>query len=679
MATMFPAFQHKPFESAGFNHFTLPFRFVSTDGTGCQEEAYAFSFLMSSSLDWARGCYCARHVYFVFKRNSAIMQKLAHEYDPAVIADRLRDWQASHAVGGELRCSKQGFTGTLEIFDRTGQKVFTKEYKTPQKFFALLGDMAVDGITFFGTRPNNALVKHLHRPRCEHDQSIIDLGKAAFAPERSQTEFGLYKAILERDPNFADVRYWWSNQRLWKDSDRTKYNLQMILTMESYPVIAAFGELTPDDCANEAVASHYSAWVKQISELAGRDVSQDTQIQLRQALNGHPITGEMLERATQEAGEYANDYWLLYRLGRVYSDAECKFNDLDMAASIYLVAIQNFFLTGTGGKGDAFYRLGAVLHALGRNDLAAAVLIRVRSHSESDWKRLEPGTEAALGVVLMKMGKYQEAIGHLRTAFHTSDESWRNECLVEGAVAAALAGHNDVLEQILRDRRSEVESLKMTALLEAYRDLLAGRQVDLSAMEKQWGDTSNSWRSELFLEFIAQVDIMSGNYRRERMLANWFRVQPDNRPLWILYDAYLRYKANKDAAAFYLSLEWLHGDDPWVHQAVADFKERTPQIVTPGADELLEKLKNYPPVRWPAQTQDLKVWKAARKVIDAIPVGAVACAVHELLDKGQYDKAHELALRYHSLCTQSNFCTLQSYTNHLIHLVEQAQAGLPVH
>ena len=168
-----------------------------------------------------------------------------------------------------------------------------------------------------------------------------------------------------------------------------------------------------------------------------------------------------------------------------------------------------------------------------------------------------------------------------------------------------------------------------------------------------------------------------GDYRAwgPRNLRNWIRKRPDERPLWILYDAYQRQSPHKQAASFYLALEWLHGEDPWVRQAVADFRARTQEITLPAADELLEKLKGYAPVRWPVH--DPKAKDAASKVIDSISPGAVECAIHNLTVGGQYDKARELALRYHALAVQSGSYPLCSHANHLIHLVEQAQSHPP--
>lgn len=53
------AFDHAPYELSGFSHLTLPFHYECEGVQGTIEEAHAFSFLLSSALDWTPGCYCA--------------------------------------------------------------------------------------------------------------------------------------------------------------------------------------------------------------------------------------------------------------------------------------------------------------------------------------------------------------------------------------------------------------------------------------------------------------------------------------------------------------------------------------------------------------------------------------------------------------------------------------------
>ena len=419
LSAMFPAFQHEPFETAGFNVLALPFRFESVDGSGKPEEAYAFSFLLSASLDWADDSYCARHAYFVFKRHRRTMQRLAREYDPFDIALEVRNWGASHAMGGLLKHGKNGFAGTLEIYDRRGAAVFRKEYDAPREYFTLLGDMAVDAMTFFGAKPNDPLVKHLHRRRCEQEQSLIDLGEAAFVGERSNEEFSLYQGILHRDPNFADVRYWRANQLQWRDHDRLKYVVQLATALDSYPVRGAFREFDP---AGEALPEHYKSWARQVSKLLGRDVSQDAYLQLKQAAKTHHITGELLERATREAGAHPNDYWLLVDLARAYSQAWDMLDDKDVAASLQIAALRNRYLTGTGTKDDALRGLATSLAELGRNDLAVPVWVSMLRQARSDnrLRQLAPQAWLGMGRALAKMGRYRDAIRYFRGAFRAS-------------------------------------------------------------------------------------------------------------------------------------------------------------------------------------------------------------------------------------------------------------------
>ena len=191
LSRQYPAFQHASFDSAGFNPLELPFRYEDVDNVGDPSEANALSFLMSHALDWAPGNYCARHAYFIFKRWRDKIQPLTQKYDSAVIANLVQSWKATHAVGGVLIRSKEGCSGRLEIYDSSGQQVFSREYKKPREYFDLLGDMAVDAITFFGPPPNELLVQDLHAPRCRNAASIVRLGMAAFLPERGEEEFSL--------------------------------------------------------------------------------------------------------------------------------------------------------------------------------------------------------------------------------------------------------------------------------------------------------------------------------------------------------------------------------------------------------------------------------------------------------------------------------------------------------
>jgi tetratricopeptide (TPR) repeat protein len=672
----YPAFSHKPFDSAGFNALMLPFRFISDDGEGCVEEANAFAFLLSASLDWADGSYCARHCYFVFKRDTRNVQALIRKYDNGRIQSMIADWKASHAVGGILKRTPKGYAGRLIIYDRSGREVLNREYEEPRGYFILLGDMSVDAITYFGTTPTQALVEYLHRARCRDFQSIVDLGKAAFAEEKTSAEFRLYENILVRDPDFADVRYWWANQKMWQDDDRKEYFRQTALALNSYPVRSAIEDFEPKTCADKELVAKYELAVDQASRLVGRDFRKDAHRAMKAAMEANAVSGELLEKSLVEASANPNQYWFLWTIAKACSNDWYGICDQDISIGVSLAAYDNRYLPGNSDKDDVILMLAQSLANLGRNDTAVSVVRwRMQSKRWGDWQRTSPRYLETLARCLVRMGRYEQSIPYFVAAFQAfpSNHSDRNKMLVEGAEAAALCGKTEVIRQILRDHFGEISQLQMTFLLTTYLDLLEGRPVDMMVWDKCKG--KDGWSKYRTLILAAQLDLMCGTYEQFGSVEKWVRMYPDDRVLWFLYDAYERHKPAKSAPDFYRSLKWLHGGDPWVRDMASQRDVRRLEKEKTAADvkELLDKMKDYPADRWPGQnpTKEKEAWQLCL----SIPPGAVACAIQDLLKDGRYGLAKELALRYHSLVVAAKITLpLRSYANHLIHLVDQAQA-----
>jgi len=374
LAILFPAFQHEPFETSGFNHLTLPFLYVSTDRDADPNEALAFSFLLSNSLDWAPGNYCTRHAYFTFKRARRYMMPLSMEYDRQTIAEAIDDWDATHAVGGTLRKVRGRYAGELNIYDRSKKVICRKVYAAPRDYFQLLGDMAVDAIGFFGHKASPALVEHLHRKRCEHYQSLIDLGKAAFAPEKTPEEFGLYEKILARDPGFADVRYWYANQRRWHDGGYARYKAECAKVLDTYPYLAALVEFNVADTKDAALGPRIRQWLEEAEALAGADAPALVLRRMEEIKSRGQATHEELQQAVRTAARYPNEYWLLWYTATTLQRGADLGADCDLAAPMFIAALRNRYLTGTGDKSHALKRLGLALFWLGRDNLCAELM-----------------------------------------------------------------------------------------------------------------------------------------------------------------------------------------------------------------------------------------------------------------------------------------------------------------
>ena len=678
LTRVFPAFHHAPFDKAGYCHFALPIRYEDPDSAGDPAEANAFTFLLSNALDWSPGSYCARHAFLTFKRCRKDMRRLIQSYQPSVIAALVEDWQATHAVGGTLIRSRNGFGGKLLIYNSQGLLVFQKGYPKPRDFFELLGDMTVDGLTFFGHRPSAALARHLHRRLCKHHQSIIDLGRAGFAEEKSRAEVERYSKILDRDPGFGDVRYWWANQRYWHDSNETNYRNQLALVLDSYPFISALPVYSAKEYSSGRHAGRHPRWVRQTEELVGPDFPDLLRIRLVSAMDEGRTDHALLQRALKVARRFPNQHWLLLALGNAYARGAGSPADPAMAAGILLTALRDRFLPGSGHKRLATSAFADSAFNLGRAEVHVQFALPEIHRRMKANDMASAGQLAALTAeMLFKMGRFEQAVRYYRIGFRNKkqDAPGRARALVEGAVAAALGGKTNVLQQILRDHHRIVEKAKMLPLLEAYRDVLSGKKVDLPALQATLlGMNHNTWwcwRQEVL--FYTQMNLLAGNTDSRRSFLRVFRDDPSDRAFWYLADAYNRLEPLPDTPAFYEALEWLHGDDPWVRRAVWDYRRRppNPRMEPPlTTEDLLERLEEYKPVRWPPN--DGKPKEAAQRLCWELPPLVVPAAIRKSLMDREWKKARELALRFHHLAVAYANYALRAHANRLIHLVEQA-------
>jgi hypothetical protein len=210
-------------------------------------------------------------------------------------------------------------------------------------------------------------------------------------------------------------------------------------------------------------------------------------------------------------------------------------------------------------------------------------------------------------------------------------------------------------------------------------DLLDGKKVVVGPLLSE--PLPPNW--DLYVireELCSQLYYLQGVPHGREQLTSILRAEPEDRLLWALFDAFDRRWPDAKSAAFYDSLEWLHGDDPWVKQAVADFRKRTPQGQYKTADELLVMLRSYVPVRWPQypRNYDAQAQRRDFGVLNAAPMGAFAAAIHGLLAAKDYAKANELALRFHHLVIAGpNTIYAPMYANHLVYLVEAASPKPP--
>ncbi len=674
----FPEVGHRPFEKAGFSAVVLPFLFVSKNQAGDPAEALAFSFLLSNSLDWAPGSYCARHAFFVFKRDREIMLPMSKKYAKGDIRDEIENWAATHAIGGTIVADKDGYSGTLLIYTDKGV-MHKKDYPPARDYFDLLGDMSVDAMTLLDQAPGPELVRHLHMKRCQ-PESLIDLGRAAFLPERGAEEFGLYDKILRRDPGFADVRYWWANQKHWDDGDDQAYLEQIVQALDAYPVPELW-QVPPDSVAPE----RYKRWLDQARALGGPDnhrlLSSELDVALR---NKHSEVGPLIDRLKRTISRYPNENILALQTAKAMCE-DIRFADADAAVSLCLIAMKSSYLTGSGKNWEPVERLSNLLTDFcGRHDWAAGLALdlaeRCRKAQNSD-----VDTGVALwhaGDALTELGQYAQATEAYVKAFPLLKDEGRKMLTLSGAgVAMALSGQRDRLERLCHKQEELARKANCLSIWQAYLDLLDGKKVDTVKIKEDFVKDPY-WSVRLqHVHLYAQACYVQGEDKGQNELAWYLRSHPECRLSWVLFDAFDRRWPDKKSAAFYESLEWLHGQDPWVKQAVADFHQRTPTGQAPNADELLKILVDYPPVRWPDTQRSEELKHRDAKILNSTPPGAFAAAIRNRIGAGDFAKARELALRFHNLVAAGpDSISTPMYAKSLIYKVEASRpeaVGMP--
>jgi hypothetical protein len=650
---MWPAFQHGPFEKAGFNATSLPFRYSDPEGLGSDNEANAFAFLLSNALDWAPGCYCTRHAYFSFKRSRDVLEPMRREYDRRAIAPHIANWNATHAIGGSLTRTKAGYTGTLEIFNSHGGTVLDKNYAEPRPYFDLLGEMAADAMRLFGDEPSPALVAHLKKPRCHQMESISLLGSAAFMEEKSDEEFGVYQKIVEQDPDFAEVRHWWANQRYWRDRDAQNFEIQKALSIQSYLSEAPLSDFEPAKCADAALVAKYPEWLREAEQLVGPDHPTLLKLQLASHRSAQPFDVQLVDRAIRVGGKNPNNLYLLRAIGDAYNGSVESPGDADWAASIYYAGRQDLYVPGVGGKEYELTAFATQMSWLGRSDICAQAM--TEAENEYQLIRLIPA--------LFSMARFNEVLSVYdanQTKFHNISAI----AAIYAGVAAAMTGNLDALEGVLKEHGDELAPMGLDKLLECYAAALRGETTDVSTLLPARSNQTEYglWQWALLL---AQADVLNGKTLFRSQFANYGECCPHDRLGWYLLDRYERMQPSPDGAAFYETLDWLFGSDPWVIQAVRDARARNVSVPAGDAEKVVAELKGFPAVRWPTRGPPPP---NARSLPSC---WRVAAAVHRLLPQ-EPEKARTIAYQNYGIIDNTGAAGPRFFANHLIHLIDQA-------
>ena len=655
---MWPTFQHAPFESSGFNALSLPFHYQDKTDTGDAREANTFAFLLSSALDWAPSCYCSRHAYFVFAGSREAELQLAQRYDPALISKLVIGWGATHAIGGTLIKTADGFTGELEIFSSDGKVAYFQAFNEPKPYFDLLGEMAADAMKYLGDPPSDALVKHLKQPRCKDPKSLTQWGEAAFKDRAAMLKIA--EQVLADDPDFAEVRAWAANQKGWDVDQPAVQAREYYRSLESYLTSEPLRTFNLR-AAPALPRKNCDQWWTTVATLAPDDSPLrvlHSMIRMSQEANWNDPE---LDAALKSAEKFPNHYYLLSTVSNAYFLPESGRLDADMAVSMSLAATQSRFLTFDGTKSDAKSALARAMLMLGRTDIAAEVLL-----TEKD--QLPETQTLLLMSAYSDLGQYESSL-KLYEQHHDGIRQLRGAVAAEAVFAAAMLGRRDVLDQVIQRDISALEDVNCEGVAHAYQDVLAGKTVDLPHLHATCTDPVSG---DEFLFLAAQLELRADKQDYRSQVLDRSLLHPGDRSNWILANAYDRRHPTPDRAVFYRTLEWLYPDDSWVEAAAAEALSNMPRAPVANIASMTELMKAFPARHWNSTDApgDPELMKKTRT--QATP-WEICAALRQLCETHDFAAAKDLAIRYAYFSSFSESQDLPFWASHLVHKVEACE------
>ncbi|MDD5573740.1 MAG: tetratricopeptide repeat protein, partial [Candidatus Omnitrophica bacterium] len=201
------------------------------------------------------------------------------------------------------------------------------------------------------------LERELVRPMTRDADVLRLFGKSFYVKWRSQEEWDIYKEILRRDPDFAEIRFWYANQKYWETKDAALWN-EYIRALQSHLVIPALGYVFYDGITDPDLKEKF--W--QIVEEAERDFPDHPVVASQYVgINNYHLSSSELNKFLSLAQKYPCYEPLLLDLATAYRDRD----QYDKSMPLYLSTFYSNYMPGTGRFDDELLNLALLYLRLG--------------------------------------------------------------------------------------------------------------------------------------------------------------------------------------------------------------------------------------------------------------------------------------------------------------------------
>jgi tetratricopeptide (TPR) repeat protein len=401
-----------------FNPVYLPFQYECRQGVPDEKQPLTFPCLLSFKFDFVPDNYCSRHPAFIYRKDPVWN---VQPDQTRKIAAYIEDWEATHAVGGTVIQTEAGYTGLLRVFDRYGIEIVNQTYDQPVPYFTLMGNMVRTWMEYRRQEVSDGLYEELIRPMTSDMECIHLYGRSFDMEWRTDQEWKVYDEILQKDPDFAEVRFWYANQKSWATDNHAGLQIEKGRALQGHLVMPALNEFDHKNCTDQAVLESFRKALSQAEAICG---DHHVVLSVKLEVQAASMTPEQLDGMLKAAEKYPCSCYFLTELGREYR----RRGMYEKSIPLFLSAVQSGFLKGSGAFDWEWSVLMEDFYMLGYPD--EAIYCGMKTLDDCDQGR-KPFVYWVLGQAFQEKKQYSSALQAFRYLGQLKKDSW-------GALYASL-------------------------------------------------------------------------------------------------------------------------------------------------------------------------------------------------------------------------------------------------
>ncbi|MEN8126672.1 MAG: hypothetical protein ABFR90_02585 [Planctomycetota bacterium] len=360
-------------KSGMFNPVFLPFEFVCKAGKTDPKQSLTFPCLLSFKFDFVPDNFSARHPAFIYRKKPIWNAKPG---ETKKIAHYIEYWEATHAFGGTVVQHENGYSGQMIVYNMNGQEVLKKKYETPVPYFSLMGQMVKSWMDFRKQPISDGLYNELIRPMTNDMECVHLYGQSFYKPWRTQEEWDIYEQILQRDPNFGEVRFWYANQKSWATGSHANLQVEKGRALQDHLVMPALYEFHYSACREKEIVLNYHKSLSYAQSICTEN-AMIAYLTLNSKRKRLPLND--LDSFLPIAEKNPCYYPLLRILAREYR----KRGISEKSIPLYLSAVFSGYMPGTGSFEWEWFALAEDFYNLGYyNESILCGLIAIRDGDE---------------------------------------------------------------------------------------------------------------------------------------------------------------------------------------------------------------------------------------------------------------------------------------------------------